>query len=51
MRRRRAIASLRRATGAWQELGMAGEPGDRTDRQSVEREPTHNPAPAIISRR
>jgi hypothetical protein len=48
VRRRRAIASLRRATGAWQELGGASGQQGQAD---VPQAPEHAPSPAIVSRR
>jgi len=51
VRRRRAIASLRRAAGAWQDLGSAGDSGDRADPPDMSQAPKHTPLPAIVSRR
>jgi hypothetical protein len=48
VRSRRASASLRRSTGAWQDLSDSSASLDRADRP---RAPERNPLPAIISRR
>jgi hypothetical protein len=51
VRTRRASASLRRATGAWQDLLDANDALDHTARRNAARAPEHTPPPAIISRR
>jgi hypothetical protein len=50
VRTRRASASMRRATGAWQDLGDLGAPLDRADGLHAAR-PQHSPPPANVSRR
>jgi len=51
VRSRRASASLRRATGAWQGIGHGLTAGHRDDRPGDEGSPAYNPLPTIISRR
>jgi hypothetical protein len=51
VRSRRASASLRRSTGAWQDLGDSRTSLDRADRPGAPRTPERHPLPAIVSRR
>ena len=51
VRTRRASASLRRATGAWQAIGDGLFEGGRDDLHAADRAPAYTPLPAIISRR
>lgn len=51
VRTRRASASLRRATGAWQGFGDASAMGQRDDRPGADGSPAYHPLPTIVSRR
>jgi hypothetical protein len=50
-RTRRASASLRRATGAWQGLGDGASAGQRVGLPGAGGSPSYNPLPTIVSRR
>jgi len=51
VRTRRASASLRRATGAWQAIGEGLVEGRHDGSHPADGAPAYNPLPAIISRR
>jgi hypothetical protein len=51
VRTRRASASLRRATGAWQQIGVDLDAGTLDDRPGADGASAYTPLPTIVSRR